>query len=149
MSSDESSNKISDKEDIKEKKTRNRPSKKEKYKDEREELTSELEKMMRLTEESRGVLLYDLEKNDELKEYLTENIETIKKIFKCGGWNYFIKSDNEIEKDKIGLLKSIFRDEKYEIISKRQYKEINGNKKQYTYLYFMKNIILNEHTKNK
>ena len=128
----------------KEKRTRNRLNKREKYKEEREELIKELEKRMGLTEEIRGVLLYDLEKNEELKEYLLDNMENIKKIYKCGGWNYFIKKE---EREEIGLLKSIFKDEKYELISKRQFKEIEEKKKQYTYLYFMINVSLNDHLK--
>ena len=52
-----------------EKRTRNRPSKAERFSEEREELLKELEKLMGLTEEVRGVLLYDLEHNEELKSY--------------------------------------------------------------------------------
>jgi hypothetical protein len=91
------------------------------------------------------VLLYDLENNKELKEYLLEKMEEIRKIYKSSGWNYFAKG--ETKKDTIGLLKSIFKDDKYELISKRQYKEIDGKKKQHTYLYFMKNLSLDGHLK--
>ena len=62
------------------KRTRNRPSKAEKFGQEREELIKELEKMIGLTEEVRGVLLYDLEHNEELKEYLKNKIPEIRKL---------------------------------------------------------------------
>ncbi len=65
-----SNNNTSEENKSSEKRTRNRPSKREKYKVEREELIKELEKRMGLTEENRGVLLYDLEKNEELKDTL-------------------------------------------------------------------------------
>ena len=100
---------------------------------------------MGLNEDNRGVLLYDLEKNEELKDYLLGELCLIRKIYKTSGWNYFIKKEGT--RDEIGLLKSIFKDEKYELISKRQYKEIEEKKKQYTYLYFMINLSLNNHLK--
>ncbi len=62
------------------KRTRNRPSKAERFSEEREELIKELEKMMGLTEEVRGVLLYDLNRNEELKEYLKNKIPEIRKL---------------------------------------------------------------------
>ena len=89
-----------------EKRTRNRPSKADRFIQEREELVKELEKMMGLTEENRGVLLYDLEHNEELKEYLKSKIPEIRKLYKCGCWNYFIQKEEK--RDIIGLLKSIF-----------------------------------------
>lgn len=122
-----------------EKRTRNRPNKREKYKKEREELIKELEKKINIDEENRGALLYDLEKNSKLKEYLIENIENIRKIFKCGGWNYFIKKENQNE---IGLLKSIFRDEDYALITKKQYETREETRKQFSCVYFIKNINL-------
>lgn len=128
-----------------EKKTRNRPSKAQRYTEEREELIKELEKMMGLTEEVRGVLLYDLEHNEELKEYLKNKIPEIRKLYKCGSWNYFIQKEEN--RDEIGLLKSIFKSEKYELISKRILEERNGEKKQYSGIYFFKDLNINQYFK--
>jgi hypothetical protein len=128
-----------------EKRTRNRPSKAERFSGERDELIKELEKKMGLTEENRGVLLYDLEHNTELKEYLKNKIPEIRKLYKCGCWNYFIQKEEN--RDEIGLLKSIFKSEKYELISKRILAERNGEKKQYSGIYFFKNLNINQYFK--
>ena len=77
----------------KEKRRRNRPSKKDRYKEERMVIVETLEKLMGLNDENRGVLLYDLEKNEELKSYLLYNLSEIKEKYKCGNWNYFIRRE--------------------------------------------------------
>jgi dsDNA-binding SOS-regulon protein len=107
-------------------------------------MIEELEKLMNLTQENRGVLLYDLNHNEELKKYLINNEELIKRIFKTGSWNYMIKTEN---RDPIGLLKSLFRDQQYELISKMKYVERGGEKHQYTQIYFLKDLNLNQHFK--
>lgn len=128
-----------------EKRTRNRPSKSERFSEEREELVKELERRMGLTEEVRGVLLYDLEHNNELKEYLKNKIPEIRRLYKCGCWNYFIQKEEN--RDEIGLLKSIFKDEKYELISKRILAERKGEKKQYSGIYFFKDQNMKQYFK--
>jgi hypothetical protein len=132
-----------------EKKTRNRPSKAERFVEEREVLIKELEKMMGLTKEVRGVLLYDLEHNEELKSYLKNKIPEIRKLYKCGTWNYFVKQHTEEgeELSEICLLKSIFKSEKYELISKMKYAEKNGEKKKYSNIYFFKDLNINQYFK--
>ena len=119
-----------------EKRTRNRPSKSEIFVEEREELIKELEKKIGLTEEKRMVLLYDLEHNNELKEYLKVKIPKIRKIYKCGCWNYFIQKEEN--RDEIGLLKSIFKNENYNITNKRILCIKGEVKKLYMELYFNK-----------
>ena len=132
-----------------EKRTRNRVSKAEKFSEERDQLIKELEKKMGLTEENRGVLLYDLEHNEELKEYLKNKIPEIRKLYKCGTWNYFVKQHTKEgeELSEICLLKSIFKNEKYELISKRIVAERCGEKKQYNSIYFFKDLNINQYFK--
>ena len=122
------------------KRTRNRPSKAERYSEEREKLIKELEKMMGLTEEVRGVILYDLNRNEELKEYLKNKIPEIRKLYKCGTWNYFVKQHTKEgeEPSEIGLLKSIFKSEKYKLKPSRLVAERGGEKKQYSAILFYK-----------
>lgn len=98
-----------------------------------------------LTEEVRGVLLYDLEHNEELKEYLKNKIPEIRKLYKCGCWNYFIQKEEN--RDIIGLLKSIFKSEKYELVSKMKYTERDGEKKKYSHIYFFKDLNINQYFK--
>ena len=126
------------------KRTRNRPCKNERYENERKELIKELERLMGLSEGVRGVLLYDLEHNEELKSYLIGKVPEIKKMFKCGTWNYFVKQHNK-DVSEIGLLKSIFKNEKYEIISKRKIANIDGSKKQLCQIFFFKDININQY----
>ncbi len=90
---------------------------------------------MGLTDTNRGVLLYDLENNEELKKYLTEIIPNVKKYYKCGNWNYFIQSEEN--RNVIGLLKSIFKTEHYTLMNKKKYLEKNGVKKGYTKIYII------------
>lgn len=125
------------------KKTRKRPCKAERFSKEREELIEELEKMMGLTEEVRGVLLYDLEHNEKLKEYLKNKIPEIRKLYKCGCWNYFIQKEEK--RDIVGLLKSIFKSEKYELVSKRILAIRENKKKQYSGVYFFKDLNMGQY----
>jgi hypothetical protein len=118
------------------KRRRNRLNKSEKYQNERIVFISELESKMGLTEQTRGILIYDLEKNEELKRYLEENIELIKRIFKHSNWNYFRNEDADI----LGLLKSLFKSQNYQLSSKRKLMVLNNVKKQYNYIFFIKNI---------
>ena len=127
------------------KRTRNRPSKSERFSEERIELVKELERRMGLSQETRVVLLYDLEHNEELKNFLKENVNLIQKIYKCGSWNYFIQKEDK--RDTIGLLKSIFKTEKYELISRMKYAERGGEKKKYSHIYFLKDLNLNQYFK--
>ena len=127
------------------KRTRNRPSKAERYTQEREKLIKELERMMGLTEEVRGALLYDLNRNEELKEYLKNKIPEIRKLYKCGCWNYFIQKEEK--RDIVGLLKSIFKSEKYELVSKMKYAERGGERKKYSHIYFLKDLNINQYFK--
>lgn len=109
------------------------------YQKERDEIVIELEKKMGLNETNRGVLLYDLEHNETLKKYLKDKIVDIQKFYKCAHWNYFKKLSSDSSKvDEIGLLKSIFKSENYNITNKRIIKEINNVKKLYSVLYFYK-----------
>jgi hypothetical protein len=128
------------------KRTRNRLKKSEKYGLEREKLINDIEKLIGLTENIKGVLLHDLENNDELKKYLEDNIELIKRIYKHSNWNYFNKNDEE--REIVSLLKSIFKSEKYQLTSKRKLMTIDGVKKQYNYIFFMKDVHLLVNSQN-
>jgi hypothetical protein len=127
------------------KRTRNRPCKYERYENERKEFIKELEGLMGLTEDVRGALLYDLVNNENLKSYLKDNIPKIRKLYKCGSWNFFIQKEEK--RDVIGLLKSIFKNEKYELISKMKYTERENIKKKYCHIYFVKDLNLNQYLK--
>ena len=122
-------------------KVNNKPTKRktkmEKFTKERKDFIDDLEKMMGLTETKRDVLLYDLENNDELKKYLKNKISDVQKFYNYHSWNYFKKLKNT-NSGEVGLLKSIFKNENYNIMNKQVIREINGVKKMYSVLYFIK-----------
>lgn len=123
---------------VKIKKTRKRPSKMERFKKEHEQLCMELEELMGLNTEVRGVLLYDLERNNKLKEYLMKNLDLIKRIYRFGNWNYFIKPEGD--RDPLGLLKSIFKSDGYDLVTRLKYTERDGIKKKYSEIFWIKKI---------
>ena len=125
---------------------RNRSTKEKLYTEEREELIKELEKKMGLSEEIRGVILNDLENNNELKEYLKNKIQEIRRLYKTGNWNYFVNQhtkDGE-ELSEISLLKSIYKEEKYKLKTIRKMIEKEGIKKQYSCVFFYKDYNMSE-----
>jgi hypothetical protein len=95
---------------------------------------------MGLSKTNRGIFLYDLEHNENIKEYLQEQLENIKKYYKCCSWNYFIQKEEK--RDIIGLLKSILKSEKYKLMNDKKYIEKDGVKKQYTYVHVISDINL-------
>jgi len=119
------------------KKTRNKPTKAHTYKEERSKIILELEKLMGLSDTNRGVLLYDLEHNDQLKNYLKQKVPDIKKYYKCGNWGFFSKTVVQGMGNEIGLLKAIFKNEKYTITSKRKTIFPNNEKKLTIILFFL------------
>lgn len=120
---------------------RNRRTKSDKHKAERKLLLEEIERMIGLDENNRGVSLNKLKENEELKNFLKVEIDKIKRIFKCGTWAYFKKRE---DRDEIGLLRSMFKSDKYEIISKRQYEYVGDEMRKYTCLYFIKDFDMNK-----
>jgi len=113
--------------DEKEKKTRNRPDKKTRYHLERQNLIKELNEIIGITENNKSVLLYDIERNEKLKDKLRELVPEIKRIYKCGTWGYF-KEEIKGGGNEITLMRSIYNDSDYEITTKQKIIE-RGNKK--------------------
>ena len=70
-------------------------------------------------------------------------------MYKCGTWNYFVKQHTKEgeEPSEIGLLKSIFKSEKFELVSKMKYAEREGERKKYSHIYFFKDLNLNQYFK--
>ena len=119
-------------------KKRNKKTKAQTFKNERKIFIDELEKKVGLTEHDRGITLYELEKNEELKKYLKNKIPEIQKIYKCGSWNYFLKLNSNSKVSEISLLKSIFKNENFNLLNKKTNIVIEGNKQPCTKLFFIK-----------
>ena len=117
---------------------KSRSTKKEMYNQEREEIIKELNEIIGLNENNKSVLLYDLETNKKVKENLKNNIEKIKKYYKYGTWGYF---SNDIKKgmnNEISLLRAIYKNDNYDITSKRKIYERDGKKRLHIELFFYK-----------
>lgn len=99
-----------------------------------------LEKLINLINfnDNNTVLFVQLQDNLELKKYLNDNIDNIKKYYRCSSWGYFVSLNNGEKGDEIVLLKAIFKDHGYVIFSKDITSEYNNVKKRYTKLFFTK-----------
>lgn len=131
-----SSNNIlnNDIEDVNKKK---RSTKKEIYNLEREELIKELNRMIGI-DENNHIFLYELERNERIKEFLKNNINKIRRIHKIG---YFSNEKKKGKDNEIGLLRSLYLDNDYEILSKLKINNFDNVKKQYTQLIFFLKIL--------
>ena len=140
ISSDEINQNISSNSSNSEKviKRRNRPDKKTRYATERQNLIEKLNKLIGLNDKNNSVFLYELERNDELKIEIEKLIPDIKKYFKYGNWGYFRVNDDNEENNYIALMRAIYNDNNYEILSKLKTHTFENIKKQYTMLLFYK-----------
>ena len=111
---------------------------KQKFKNERNNIIDNLNNLIGIDENNNCFFLYELEKKEDVKKYLSDNIDDIKKYYKVGKWGFF---SNDILKGKdnyIGLLRSLYLDSDYEIISKSKIATFENIKKQYTMWDFRK-----------
>jgi hypothetical protein len=120
-----------------EKRTRNRPSKAERYTEEREELIKDLNNLTGINEKNH-MILYELNNNEKLKEKIRELVPLIKKYYRTCSWGYFSNDEKKVKGNEIGLLKTIYKNEGYNILTKRKLCEYDGKKKLQTELYFIK-----------
>ncbi len=121
----DSDNKSSDKKKI-------RRNKKIYYDNERNEILKNLIEYIEKTKDGEYIFLTDLYNNENLKKYIRDNIENIKKYYRCSSWGYFVAINNNQDGDEITLLKSILKDHGYEIFRKDITAEKNNIKKRYT-----------------
>ena len=85
-----------------------RRNKKQLFVVERKAIIDKLSHIIKL-EENKNVVVYDdLVENMELKEYIIENIENIKKYYTCSKWGYFTCQHHGYEKAGNILLSVIF-----------------------------------------
>ena len=108
-----------------------RRTKKEYYKTEREEIINKMNEIIGINKNNM-VFFCEIEKNEEIKSYLLNNIENIRKYYKTCKWGFFSKSEIRGKDNLIGLIRSIYGDSDYEIIRKTKYCTLYGVKKQYT-----------------
>ncbi len=125
--------------EVKRPKIKIRRNKKILFNDERTLIINKLDTLIGLNDDNNSVLLVELYKNEELIKYLNDIVEDIKKYYRCCRWGYFVWENNEKKGDEITLLRAIYKDHNYDILSKNVLIEYDGVKKRYTKLFFIKN----------
>jgi len=120
------------------KRIKKRSTKKELYKKEREGIINELNEIIGLYEKNNSVFLYELERNEKIKEYMQLNLKKIRRYHKTGSWGYFSNDMSKGMGNDIGLLRTLYTDNDYNILSKLKINNFDNIKKQYTLLLFCK-----------
>ena len=106
---------------------------------ERKAIIDKLSHIIKLEEKNNVVVYDDLVENMELKEYIIENIECIKKYYTLSNTAYFTAHHHGLEKNEISLMKAIFKNSDIKIMSKLRTVERPGNiKKVCTEYHFFK-----------
>ena len=119
-------------------KHRNRPDKKTRYSKEREEIINKLNKLIGIDDKNNSIFLCELEKNANLKTQIEEMLPEIKKYHKYGHWGYFSTEYARGKDNYISLMRAVYNDNNYEILSKLKTNTFDNIKKQYTQLLFFK-----------
>lgn len=102
------------------------------YNNERNEILNNLIDFINKSKDGENIFLVDLYNNECLKKFIRDNIDNIKKYYRCSSWGYFVAENNNQQGDEITLLKSILKDHGYEIYRKDITAEKNNVKKRYT-----------------
>ena len=118
-------------------KKRNKPSKEEHYKNEREDFLNELNNFLGLSDDNNTLLYTKIKQNKLLLEFINSNEDKIKKYFKYGKWGFYQNYDDNT-KDLGTLIKNIYKHEKYTIYTKRITLKENDTKFNATQLIFYK-----------
>ena len=106
------------------KRCKRRSTKKEMYKEEREEFMKELNKILGIDENNNNVYKCEIETNKEFEKYIKENMDKIRRMWKTGLWGYFSNKKEKGSGNILGLYRSLLNNSGYEIFSKQ--KKISG-----------------------
>ena len=123
--------------DIKLKK-RKRSTKRDLYKEEREEIIKKLNKILDVEENKNYVYLYDIEHNEEIKKGIDEMSEEVKKYFKTGNWNYYIMKNKNKVPLRISLVRALYREGNIMMTTKEKDILREGKKVRTTLYYLLK-----------
>lgn len=88
------------------------------FENERNEILNNLINFINNSKDGQYIFIVDLQNNLQLIKFIDDNIDNIKKYYRCSSWGYFISENNNIQGDKITLLKSILKDHGYLIYRK-------------------------------
>jgi hypothetical protein len=105
--------------------------KKDIFKDARENLINKFNIILEMTPENMSFYLYHLENNQHKQEQIIALEYDIKKYFKCGTWSYFTKGT---KKSYLSLIRSVYKDMDYTITRRNTSISVN-NQLIYTQIY--------------
>jgi hypothetical protein len=128
----------SDNTNEKNKRCKKRSTKKEMYREEREEIIKKINLLLEINENKNYVYLYDIENNENIKKKINNMSDEIKKYFKVGNWNYYIMKNNGENPLEIGLIRAVYRDEDIIMTTKEKKIERNGDKVRSIIYYLVK-----------
>lgn len=117
---------------------RNKLTKKQQFMRERNEIINELNNILGITEENKVIILYDIENSEEIKNNVKGLSTRIKKYFKSGNWNFYVKENNGEEALIIGLIRAVYRDEGWNMTKKDILITKNNTKIRTTKYYLIK-----------
>ena len=120
------------------KRCKRRSTKKEMYCEEREKFIQELNKILGLDEKNNYVYKYEIETNKEFEEYIKNNIEQIRKMWKTGLWGYFSNKKEKGSGNILGLYRSLLNNSGYIMFSKQKTKIVDDEKDIKTLYYIEK-----------
>lgn len=120
------------------KRCKKRSTKKELFRNEREEIINKINNLLGITENKNYVYLYDIENSENIKEGINKMSDEIKKYFKVGNWNYYIMKNNGGKPLEIGLIRAVYRDENILMTTKEIKIERDGNKVRTVVYYLVK-----------
>ena len=127
-----------DNEDLYDNKKKIRRNKKQLFENERNEIVNKIIELINNSKEGEYIFLVDLHENKQLIDYINNNVDNIKKWYRCSSWGYFVSENNNQQGDEITLIKSILKDHDYNIYRKDITATKNNERKRYTTIKLIK-----------
>jgi len=104
--------------------TRIRPSKKEYYKEEQEEIIKKINDIIGINESNNVIYLYDIETDKGIYNKILLLIDDIKKYFTCSKWGFFRQPDSTV----FALIRILYKTMNYQIVAKPVLIDVNDKK---------------------
>jgi hypothetical protein len=128
----------SDSDNLSNDKKKIRRNKKLLFENERNNIANNIINFINGSKDGEYIFLVDLQNNKQLIDYINDNIDNIKKWYRCSSWGFFVSENNNQPGDIITLLKAILKDHNYDIYRKDITAQKNNLKKRYTTIKLIK-----------
>ena len=102
------------------------------FENERNNFVNNLINFVNDSKDNEYIFAIDLQHNKQLIKYINDNVDNIKKWYRCSSWGFFVSINNNEKTDEITLLKSILKDHGYNIYRKDITADKYNEKKRYT-----------------